>query len=64
FYPECAQLVVTGSGSVVPTGSYVVKIPGAWQASDSGVTIDIYGTTAQTQTTYTIPGSRVYPGFT
>ncbi|KAF8598394.1 glycoside hydrolase family 61 protein [Ceratobasidium sp. AG-I] len=64
FYPECAQLVVTGSGSVVPTGSYVVKIPGAWQASDPGVTIDIYGTAAQTQTTYTIPGPRVYPGFT
>ncbi|KAG8741184.1 hypothetical protein FRC10_003229 [Ceratobasidium sp. 414] len=64
FYPECAQLQVTGGGSASPTSEYLVKIPGAWKASDPGVTIDIYSTAAQTQTTYTIPGPRVYPGFT
>ncbi|EUC60659.1 glycoside hydrolase family 61 protein [Rhizoctonia solani AG-3 Rhs1AP] len=64
FYPECAQLQVTGGGSAFPTSEYLVKIPGAWKASDPGVTIDIYSTAAQTQTSYTIPGPRVYPGFT
>ncbi|KAF8750899.1 Glycosyl hydrolase family 61 [Rhizoctonia solani] len=61
FYPECAQLQVTGGGSTVPTSDYLVKIPGAWKASDPGVTIDIYSTAAQTQTTYVIPGPRIYP---
>ncbi|KAJ1304936.1 hypothetical protein OPQ81_006069 [Rhizoctonia solani] len=63
FYPECAQLQVTGGGSAFPTSEYLVKIPGAWKASDPGVTIDIYSSAAQTQTSYTIPGPRIYPGF-
>ncbi|KDN37348.1 hypothetical protein RSAG8_10236, partial [Rhizoctonia solani AG-8 WAC10335] len=63
FYPECAHLQVTGGGSAFPTSEYLVKIPGAWKASDPGVTIDIYSSAAQTQTNYTIPGPRVYPGF-
>ncbi|QRV94464.1 glycoside hydrolase family 61 protein [Ceratobasidium sp. AG-Ba] len=63
FYPECAQLQVTGGGSVFPTSDYLVSIPGAWKASDPGVTIDIYSTAAQAETTYQIPGPRVYPGF-
>ncbi|KAG9119292.1 hypothetical protein FRC07_005738, partial [Ceratobasidium sp. 392] len=36
FYPECAQLQVTGGGSAFPDSSYLVKIPGAWKASDPG----------------------------
>ncbi|CAE6491286.1 unnamed protein product [Rhizoctonia solani] len=64
FYPECAQLQVTGSGTAYPTSEYLVSIPGAWQASDPGVTIDIYSEAAKTQTTYVIPGPRIYPGFT
>ncbi|CAE6456216.1 unnamed protein product [Rhizoctonia solani] len=63
FYSECAQLQVTGGGSAFPTSEYLVEIPGAWKASDPGVTIDIYSSAAQTQTNYTIPGPRVYPGF-
>ncbi|CAE6414552.1 unnamed protein product, partial [Rhizoctonia solani] len=43
FYPECAQLQVTGGGSAFPTSEYLVKIPGAWKASDPGVTIDVSG---------------------
>lgn len=35
FYPECAQLVVTGGGSKSPGGSYLVKFPGAYSASVS-----------------------------
>ncbi|KAG9083150.1 hypothetical protein FRC07_013999, partial [Ceratobasidium sp. 392] len=63
FYPECAQLQVTGSGTAFPTSDYLVSIPGAWQKSDPGVTIDIYSEAAKTQTTYQIPGPRIYPGF-
>ncbi|CAE6433770.1 unnamed protein product [Rhizoctonia solani] len=64
FYPECAQLEVTGSGTAFPTSEYLVSIPGAWKTSDPGVTIDIYSDAAKTQTTYVIPGPRIYPGFT
>jgi hypothetical protein len=28
YYPECAQLVVTGSGTLTPTADYLVAIPG------------------------------------
>ncbi|KAG9121400.1 hypothetical protein FRC07_002663 [Ceratobasidium sp. 392] len=63
FYPECAQLQVTGSGTAYPTSEYLVSIPGAWTASDPGVNINIYSDAAKTQTTYPIPGPRVYPGF-
>ncbi|KAL4268940.1 Lytic polysaccharide monooxygenase AA9 [Pleurotus pulmonarius] len=60
FYPECAQLILTGSGSAQPSGSYLVKFPGAYQRSDPGVTIDVY---AQASTTnYTIPGPAVWRG--
>ncbi|KAI0074171.1 glycoside hydrolase [Panus rudis PR-1116 ss-1] len=60
FYPECAQLKVTGSGSAQPSGSYLVKLPGAYKASDPGVTIDIYS--HPTWTNYTIPGPAVWQG--
>ncbi|CAE7189188.1 unnamed protein product [Rhizoctonia solani] len=63
FYPECAQLQITGSGTAFPTSEYLVSIPGAWKASDPGVTIDIYSEAAKAQTTYIIPGPRIYPGF-
>ncbi|KAG9018954.1 hypothetical protein FRB90_007945 [Tulasnella sp. 427] len=64
FYPECVQLIVSGSGTAVPPDSYQVSIPGAWTASDPGVMVDIYSDAAKTQTTYVIPGPRVWPGFT
>ncbi|TCD69815.1 hypothetical protein EIP91_006128 [Steccherinum ochraceum] len=60
FYPECAQLILTGSGSAQPSGSYLVKFPGAYQASDPGVTIDVYATPDATN--YTIPGPAVWQG--
>ncbi|KAG8986679.1 hypothetical protein FRB94_002608 [Tulasnella sp. JGI-2019a] len=64
FYPECVQVTVTGSGTLFPPASYQVPIPGGWGANDPGVNIDIYSTAAQTETTYIIPGPRVWPGFT
>lgn len=30
FYPECAHLVVTGSGKGVPSEEYFARIPGVW----------------------------------
>lgn len=37
--PECAQLKVTGSGSGVPSGSYLTSIPAYASQSDPGVTV-------------------------
>ncbi|KAF2196993.1 cel1 protein precursor [Delitschia confertaspora ATCC 74209] len=59
FYAECAQLVVTGSGSAVPSGAFLAKIPGYASQSDPGVTVDTYGSKA---TTYTPPGPAVWTG--
>lgn len=61
FYPECAQIVVTGGGSSLPTSDYLYSIPGYATATDPGVDIDIYTSTA---TTYTCPGGPVWTGFT
>ncbi|ORX96850.1 glycoside hydrolase [Clohesyomyces aquaticus] len=53
FYPGCHQLKVTGSGSTTP--SSLVAFPGAYKATDPGVTYDAYKAT-----TYTIPGPKVF----
>ncbi|KAL0957073.1 hypothetical protein HGRIS_003170 [Hohenbuehelia grisea] len=60
FYPECAQLQITGGGTREPTSSELVKFPGAYKASDPGVTVDLYTQQAQTQTQYIIPGPPLY----
>ncbi|KAJ3748787.1 glycoside hydrolase family 61 protein [Lentinula detonsa] len=60
FYPECAQLIITGSGTSTPASSYLVTFPGAYSASDPGVTIDIYAN--ENETNYTIPGPAVWSG--
>ncbi|KAI0047782.1 lytic polysaccharide monooxygenase [Auriscalpium vulgare] len=60
FYPECAQLVLTGGGSGSPSGSYLVKFPGAYKMSDPGVGIDIYS--QESTTNYTIPGPAKWSG--
>ncbi|TEB22332.1 hypothetical protein FA13DRAFT_1641619 [Coprinellus micaceus] len=60
FYPECAQIEITGGGSLAPSADQLVTFPGGYKASDPGVTIDIYGQAAKTQTTYVIPGPRLY----
>jgi len=59
FYPECAQLTVTGSGTAVPSGTFLTSIPAYAAQSDPGVMIDIYSSTA---TTYTPPGPAVWTG--
>jgi hypothetical protein len=41
FYPECAQLRVTGSGSKRPGGKFLVSIPGYARQGDPGVTVSV-----------------------
>jgi hypothetical protein len=53
FYPGCHQVKVTGSGTKSATG--LVSFPGAYKATDAGVTYDAYK--AQT---YTVPGPKVF----
>ena len=53
FYPGCHQVKVSGGGSKTPTG--LVAFPGAYKASDPGVTYDAY----QPQT-YTVPGPALF----
>ncbi|KAK0733798.1 glycoside hydrolase family 61 protein [Lasiosphaeria miniovina] len=60
FYAECAQLVVTGSGTAAPPTDFLFSIPGYAPQSDPGITIDIYSSKA---TTYTCPGGPVWSGF-
>ncbi|KAJ8089015.1 Esterase/lipase/thioesterase [Marasmius tenuissimus] len=60
FYPECAQLQVTGGGSQAPSSSILVSFPGAYKNTDPGVNINLYTQEAMSQTTYVIPGPAVY----
>ncbi|MCJ1327783.1 hypothetical protein MMC10_004458 [Thelotrema lepadinum] len=62
WYPECAQLTITGSGTKAPTSAYLAAIPGVYQMSNPEVDIDIYSNTNQGVTTYTIPGPAVWTG--
>ncbi|KAK0727528.1 glycoside hydrolase family 61 protein [Lasiosphaeria miniovina] len=39
FYPECAQVVVTGSGSAQPDASYKTSIPGYAKQSDPNIRV-------------------------
>jgi cellulase len=65
FRPDlCAhqQLNIVNGGSVSPSGSELVKFPGAYSDSDPGLGLNVYSTGAQTQTCYTIPGPPLYSG--
>lgn len=50
WYISCAQVKVTGGGSATP--SPMVKIPGAFKATDPGYTANIYNNLKS----YTVPG--------
>ena len=39
FYPECAQLTVTGSGTAVPPAEFMKPIPGYAPQSDPGIMV-------------------------
>ncbi|KAF9442033.1 lytic polysaccharide monooxygenase [Macrolepiota fuliginosa MF-IS2] len=56
WYISCAQIKVTGSGGGNPPK---VSIPGYVQASDPGLTVNIYN---PVPTSYTVPGPSVWHG--
>ncbi|EIW61516.1 cellulose-growth-specific protein [Trametes versicolor FP-101664 SS1] len=60
FYPECAQIQITGGGSRAPTADELVTFPGAYSNSDPGLTVNLYTQAAEAQTTYVIPGPPLY----
>ncbi|KAK7047230.1 Esterase/lipase/thioesterase [Paramarasmius palmivorus] len=60
FYPECAQLQITGGGSLAPTSAQLVSFPGAYSNSDSGLTVNLYTQEAMTDSNYVIPGPPLY----
>jgi hypothetical protein len=39
FYPECAQLVITGSGSAQPDASFKTSIPGYAKQNDANIKV-------------------------
>lgn len=41
FYPECAQLVVSGSGTKLPPAEYMYSIPAYAPQSDPGITVSL-----------------------
>jgi len=55
WYISCAQIAVTGGGSANPAK---VSIPGAYTATDPGLTVDIYNPI----TSYTVPGPAPFTG--
>jgi cellulase len=60
FYPACAQIQVTGSGTFTPSST--VSFPGAYNANDPGIKISIYGSGGQPNNggrSYPIPGPSV-----
>ncbi|KAI0755988.1 glycosyl hydrolase family 61-domain-containing protein [Irpex lacteus] len=62
LYPECAQIQITGGGSLAPIDSELVTFPGGYSNSDPGLTVNLYTNDAKTQTTYPIPGPPLYRG--
>ncbi|KAJ2390435.1 hypothetical protein H4S02_001862 [Coemansia sp. RSA 2611] len=53
YYPGCARIHVTGTGTAVPAG---VAIPGAYKPDDPGIHYNLWDGLK----TYTIPGPPVY----
>ncbi|KAJ2083761.1 hypothetical protein H4R24_000532 [Coemansia sp. RSA 988] len=53
YYPNCAQLSVTGGGSAEPEGS---AIPGIYKTDSPGILFNLYNSF----TSYPIPGPDVY----
>ncbi|TPX15348.1 uncharacterized protein E0L32_004625 [Thyridium curvatum] len=60
FYPECAQLVVGGSGTAQPDASYKAAIPGYCKQSDPNIRVDINNHAKEQK--YTVPGPPVWKG--
>ncbi|KAK6360082.1 hypothetical protein TWF730_006236 [Orbilia blumenaviensis] len=59
FYPECAQLTVTGGGNGTP--GPLVDLQKTYSGSDPDVNVDIY-IASKDKTSYTCPGPAVWGG--
>ncbi|KAF7345557.1 hypothetical protein MVEN_01574400 [Mycena venus] len=55
FYPNCAQLTVTGSGTATASADEMVSLPGAYKPTDAGILINVYDMTGA----YKFPGPAV-----
>ncbi|KAK4126588.1 lytic polysaccharide monooxygenase [Parathielavia appendiculata] len=64
FYPECAQLTVTGDGDMVAGEEYLVSFPGAYSMDEPGLAIsgDLYSARGHSTYNYTIPGPPLWTG--
>ncbi|KAH9908857.1 glycoside hydrolase family 61 protein [Xylariomycetidae sp. FL2044] len=60
FYPECAHLNITGTGTALPSSEYLAKFPGAYDANDPSIKIDIYADAIKDLTNYTVAGPPVW----
>uniref|UniRef100_A0A0W0F2F7 AA9 family lytic polysaccharide monooxygenase n=1 Tax=Moniliophthora roreri TaxID=221103 RepID=A0A0W0F2F7_MONRR len=60
FYPECAQLQITGGGNLAPSSNQLVSFPGAYSNSDPGLSVNIYTQEAMNDSNYIIPGPPLY----
>lgn len=60
FYPECAQITITGSGTAQPDASYKAAIPGYCKASDPNIRVPINDHSRPQ--TYVVPGPAVWRG--
>ncbi|RDL42041.1 Uncharacterized protein BP5553_02020 [Venustampulla echinocandica] len=70
IYPDCAQLTVTGEGTMFPDHDYLVSFPGAYSATDPGIAMADWVMTGggspikpEWKTTdYPFPGPAVWTG--
>jgi hypothetical protein len=60
FYPECAQIVVTGTGTALPDASFKVAIPGYAKQTDPNIKVPINDRTQPQE--YKVPGPAVWKG--
>jgi hypothetical protein len=60
WYAECAQIVVTGSGTAQPDSSYKAAIPGYASNNDANIRFNINDHSLPQ--TYRVPGPAVYKG--
>ncbi|KAI2620930.1 lytic polysaccharide monooxygenase [Hypomontagnella submonticulosa] len=62
FFPECAQLEISGDGGKVPGEEYLAQFPGEYTMEDPGIYIGgkIWQEPAYHMFNYTMPGPKVW----
>jgi len=62
FYPECAQLKVTGAGTASPAKAFRATLPGAYKRTDTAFAHQFNTWTPAKAASYVIPGPKVWHG--